>query len=375
MNKESIKEYVINAFERVMKNPKAVIGGAITALSLAYFVAGSIHKTGTTEIGVRTRKVSLFNKKGVEQRIYQPGSTYFFPPLINDWTTYDTKLVNVEMNADTNEGNVGVSDDLAFKTRDGNDINLDVVFSYRIDPEKAPQILQYVASSSDELENKIFWAVARSKPRDIFGELSSEEFYQAEKRNESAEKAKKELEKILQPYGVIIEKVAPKDYRFNPRYAEAIKDKKLADAKTLEYLSQTNAQKEENVRLLREAEGSVNEMIAKVDGAYKQAVLEADAYYNQQQKIAEAIIAEGQAEAKAIKAAREAMTSTGGSTLVKMKIAENLKGKKIIMVPTGSQSGGGINFQTLNVNDFLKTYGAKTLADEAEQSTATHKNK
>ena len=38
------------------------------------------------------------------------------------------------------------------KTIDGNDISLDVIIAYRIDPQKAPYILQYVAPTLVLLE-------------------------------------------------------------------------------------------------------------------------------------------------------------------------------------------------------------------------------
>lgn len=356
-----IEDNIRDAYKKIVNiGATAIVAGTIALMGI-----GSIHQTGTTQVGVRTVKFSPFAKRGVQEKVYQPGSTYFFLPIINDWTTYDAKLVNMEMSANVNESETGRPDALAFKTRDGNDIDLDVIISYRIDPNKAPYIRQFVASSDQELKQKIVRTITRSKPRDLFGELSSEDFYHAEKRNEAAEKAKKKLQEMLEPYGVIIEKVGSKDYRFNPHYANAIMNKKLADANELKYRSEINARREENVRLLKEAEGQVNEMVAKVDGQYKEAVLNADAYYDKQENIAKAVIAEGEATSAAIKAKREAMISQGGSTLVKMNIAESLKGKKIIMVPSGS-SGGNINLQTLNLNDFLKLKGLQNLEDKVD---------
>ena len=68
-------------------------------LMLAMFTAAGCvpHTTGETEVGVRTRKMAFFGPKGVEDRIYAPGATYFFLPFINDWNVFDTKLQNLEM--------------------------------------------------------------------------------------------------------------------------------------------------------------------------------------------------------------------------------------------------------------------------------------
>ena len=119
------------------------------ALSISC-LTGCLFSTQSTEVGVRTKKIA-WGKNGVEQRIYPPGSTYFFLPLINDWHTFDTKLQNIEMTFNARSGDIQARDDLLFKTIDGNDISLDVIVSYRIIPEKAPYILQYVAKNDLDL--------------------------------------------------------------------------------------------------------------------------------------------------------------------------------------------------------------------------------
>ncbi len=200
------------------------------AVAVMLSLAGCVpHTTGETEVGVRTRKLALFGQKGVEDRVYAPGATYFFLPFINDWNVFDTKLQNLDMTFSSSSGDRRTRDDLVFKTVDGNDISLDVIIAYRIDASKAPYILQYVARNDAILRDKVVRTVARSKPRDIFGELKTEAFYVAESRETQSNKAKEELQKILGPMGVIVEKVLTNDYRFNPEYTKAIEDKKVAD--------------------------------------------------------------------------------------------------------------------------------------------------
>ena len=87
------------------------------------------HTTGGTEVGVRTWKFSFTGQKGVEDRIYAPGSTYFFLPYINDWHVFDTRLQNLEMTFSQQKGDRRTQDDLIFKTIDGNDISLDVIIA------------------------------------------------------------------------------------------------------------------------------------------------------------------------------------------------------------------------------------------------------
>lgn len=322
--------------------------------------------TDSTEVGVRTKKFAFFGEKGVEDKVYQPGSTYFFLPLINDWHTFDTKLQNIEMTLVERKGDIIGRDDLLFKTVDGNDISLDVIISYRIDKNKTPHILQYVAKNDAELRSKIVRTVARSRPRDIFGELQTEEFYNAANRSLKAEASKAVLNDILEPYGIIIERVLTKDYRFNPAYQDAIEDKKIADQRTEQNKSAINAKVEEYNRKLEDAKGEVNKMVARADGNYKKAKIQSDAYYIQQRKIAAAIKTEGRAEAKGIRKYNQALSGSGGDVIVKLKIAEALTGKKIILLPSGS----GLDLKTTDINSLLKVYGTQKISDESKAAPA-----
>lgn len=332
----------------------------ITTVALILLASGCVpHTTGETEVGVRTKKFAFIGKKGVEEKIYAAGSTFFFLPFINDWHTFDTKLQNLEMTYRSDRGDRKDRDDLIFKTIDGNDIALDVIIAYRIDPQKAPHILQYVARDSETLREMIVRTIARSKPRDIFGELKTEEFYVAKKREAQAQEAKERLQQIFDPLGVIVEKVLTKDYRFNPKYQQAIEDKKVADQRVERNKSAQAAATEEYKRKLEEARGEVNKMVADADGAYLKAKIEADVYYEQQQLLAEAIEAEGIAEAKGIQEMNEALVGAGGEAMVKLQIAEAIQGKKIILLPV---SEGGMNLKTTNINELINTLGIRALS-------------
>ncbi|MBT8356326.1 MAG: prohibitin family protein [Deltaproteobacteria bacterium] len=336
----------------------------ITIGMLFVFGGCVFNTTGDTEVGVRTVKFGLIAKKGVEDKVYAPGSTYFFLPYINDWHTFDTKLQNLEMTFDADRGDRKSRDDLLFKTIDGNDISLDVIIVYRINPEKASYILQFVAQDDETLRAKIVRTVARSKPRDIFGELTTEEFYVAEKRELQANKSKEVLQEILGPLGIIIEKVLTKDYRFNEEYQKAIEDKKVADQMVEKNKSGQRATTEEYKRKLEEVRGEVNKMVADVDGEYLKAKIEADVYYKKQNLLAEAIKTEAVAEAKGVREMNDAMAREGGEALVKLKIAEALQGKKIMLLPI---SEGGMNLKTTDINQLINTIGVKTLSTKKSE--------
>ena len=254
-------------------------------------------------------------------------------------------------------------DDLLFKTIDGNDISLDVIIAYRIDADKAPFILQTVADNNLTLRDKIVRTIARSKPRDIFGELTTEEFYVADSREKQAQRAKDVLQGMLGPMGIVVEKVLTKDYRFNKEYQKAIEDKKVADQQVQKNKSAQHAALEEYKRKLEEAKGEVNKLIADADGVFRKAKIEADVYYEKQKLLAEAIMAEGIAEAKGIQEMNNALAGSGGEALVKLRIAEALQNKKIMLLPV---SEGGMNLKTTDINQLINTMGVKSLGGKKQ---------
>lgn len=317
------------------------------------------YRTGPTEVGVRTVKWSLLGKKGVEERVYAPGTTHWFVPFFTDWHTFDTRLQNLEMTAGGAYGDRVVRDDLLFKTVDGNDISLDVIISYKIVPEAAPTILQNVATSDVELRENIVRTITRSKPRDIFGELNTEEFYIAEKRTEQSEQVRVVLNEILKPYGVEVTQVGTRDYRFNPAYQAAIEEKKVADQEVEKLKSETRATVENFLTEVEKAKAENGKLEEEANGEYRRAVIEADAYYEQQKSLAQAILAEAKAEAEGIREMNAALSGSGGEMMVKLKIAEALKDKRMIMLPSGGE--GGLDVRSTNVNQLLQTLGLQQL--------------
>ena len=322
-----------------MSTVAKILWFGVALLVFLVFSFSSYHATDSTEVGVRT--VKWLGTKGVENRVYQPGSAYFFLPIFNDWDTFDTRLQVVEMKGPSQ---------LILKTRDGNDLFVDVTFSYHIEPQKAPHIRQFVAKSDLELREKVFKTVARSRTRDFLGALSTDEFTHTEDRNKAVDLARSGLQEIFDNYGIVLERVAVMDYRFDPDYLKVITDKKVAEAKTLEVRAQMEAQREANKRMLNESEGQVKAMIASALGRFSNTVSAADAELDQKRILAQAILTEGTNTALAIIKQREAMASAGGETQIQLAFATNLLGKRIIMIP----SGNAINLQTFDLNKALE---------------------
>lgn len=329
-------------------------------LVLGFFsmsIAGcSCHSTGANEVGVLTRKVAPFGKKGVQEEVYPSGGTYFFAFGTTDWNSFETKLQNMRMVKEN-------GDDVEFKTVDGNDISVDMTVAWRIDPAKAPYLLMKVGESTEDIEARVVRPGVRAYVRDALNKLKSEEFYEADRRFKAAEEGRVLLAGALNPEGVIVEQVILGEHRFNPEYEAVIKEKKLAEQNAEKLKSEALAAAEASKRNLEAAKGQVAQQIAQAQGALAQAKLAADSSLIQSKNEAEAILIEAKANAQAIEKRNEALAGAGGKTMVKLAIAEAMLGKRIILVPSK-----GANIQTLDVNQIVNKLAIdKAVRDKGDK--------
>ena len=337
---------------------------AAMVVLVALVEAGCIsHSTGETEVGVLVCKIGVgCAKKGVQDQLYPPGSTTFFAPLIRDFYTFDTKVQNLEMSADVTRGDRKERDDIEFKTTDGNDISMDVTVAWTIDAKRAPDLLQNVGTSTTEVKEKLVRPIARTLVRDVLNELDSESVYNSDKRFEKAEKARQVLSDALSPHGVVISQVILHEHRFHPEYEKVIHDRKLAEQRAQQLKSESEAAAQEALRNLETARGKVASEIAGATGELAQAKLEADAEYYQNQQNADAILAERTARAQAIAKRNEALKGSGGRAMVKLKVAEALQGKAIVLIP----GGNGVGLQKLDVNKLIESSAIQEATGDAK---------
>lgn len=313
----------------------------------------TFHSTDSTEVGVLTRKIALFGKTGVQQETYPPGAMYTFPAFITDWHVYNVALQNLEMVQARDRGDRSGRDDIQFKTHDGNDIEVDVTVAWRIDTARTPWILEHVGGSTAEVKENLVRPACRSIVRDVLNTMTSEEFYVSDKRFQKAEEARDKLAKVFTPEGVIVERVILGEHHFHPEYEKVIHDKKLAEQTAERMVSEGHAAQQEALRNLETAKGQVAQKIATAKGALDQVKLHADADYFGAQREAEAILAEKKAKAKGVEKTNQAMSGAGGRTLVKLAVADALKGKQIVFLPAGAK---GSALQTMNINELLAKF-------------------
>jgi regulator of protease activity HflC (stomatin/prohibitin superfamily) len=331
--------------------PRTCRAVALAAIALS---AAGCGVTSSTEVGVRTNLVRVIEKRG-DQQIYAPGGVYFFLPVVNAWAVLPISQQNLLMTADAREGDRPVPDDITFKTRDGNNVYIDVNIMWRIDPAKAGFIVAHVGQSADEVKERVVRPIARSAIRDVFNEITSEEYYQVTVKNRVAAQAREQLARALEPYGVVVDMLQVQQHRFDHEYQAAIDAQKQAEADV-----QTLVEKQKNAVVQKQAElearrSDWNQRLEAARGEAGQVRNDADGYFQTQTNRAKAIVAEAQAEADGVRKEAEALSKLGGDAYVKMQVAKQFADKHILIVP-------GTNVSTMDVNkmvNFLLTRSAE----------------
>lgn len=298
---------------------------ALSLLPLA--AACTPHTTGATQVGVR------FNKITHATEIADPGATYFFAPIVNDWATFDTSTQNLVMSAKNAEGDRKEKDDLRFKTRDGNDIETDVTVRWRIDPSRAALIWQGVAPDTASLKERIVRPQARTYVRDVLNRLDSEEYYNPDLRFAAATDATKVLAAQLRPYGIVVENVLLGDFSFKPDYQALINKRKEAEKQAEKLEAQILATLESNKANLQQKTAELTEQLTKTQGDFEQAKRAADAYLVRRNQEAQATLTEKTALAQGVRRERAALNGSAGDAYVSLQLIEALQKKEVRQIP------------------------------------------
>jgi regulator of protease activity HflC (stomatin/prohibitin superfamily) len=299
----------------------------IAVTALLTLSACTPHTTEATEVGVR------FNKITSSTEVMQPGATYFFAPVINDWTKYDVSTQSLIMSAKQPASDRGEKDDLRFKTRDGNDIETDVTVRWRIDPSKAPHIWRFSAPSTSTLKERIVRPQSRAYVRDVLNRLDSEEYYNPDLRFRAASDATRILAAHLAPYGILVEQVILGDFSFKPDYQTLINQRKEAEKSAEKLEAQILATMEANQANLQTKIAELTEQLTRAQGELEQAKRASDAYLVRREQEAQAVLAEKSAVAEGIRKERAALNGSAGDAYVSLQLIEALQKKEIRQIP------------------------------------------
>jgi regulator of protease activity HflC (stomatin/prohibitin superfamily) len=222
------------------RSPIAGIAGAFTAV-LAVAALGFV-QIQPGHVGV----VTSFGE--VHEEEMTPGLHWRFP-IINQVDEVDTRVRAVRV-----EGYTAAS-------QEQQDLFLNITLNYHVIPDKASDIIQNIGT---DFESKIVMPRFLDIPKSITDDYKTVVVLNS--RDEIRQKAKEELSRALEPFGLIVDTINIENFSYSPEYNAEIEAKQAAQQRV-----ETEKQNREQARIRAEtakieAEGRANARIEEARG-------------------------------------------------------------------------------------------------------------
>ena len=196
---------------------------------------------------------------------------------------------------------------------------------------------------------------AQQDLRRALGELDAEDFYRGDKRVEKAHAAQRALEAELKDKGIEVLQVLIRRYTYDQRYQQAIEQRKIQDQTVYknEAEAKSAAAAAAKNKIIAEGAASVQVELARGEAEVKK--LEADADLYRRKKAADGDLLVKLAEAQGIELENQALRGVGSENMVGLRMAEALKGTRLIVLPSDGE--GGMN--PLDLKTLMRRFDVK----------------
>jgi hypothetical protein len=358
-------------------------------LSVAILITGcdtgvdlGVQQMGATEYGVKFRKLPPVIGGGVgsASSIAAPLETVVVFPWESIYR-FDTSPQYLSWGRGMSDaaGQLVQAEDVHTRARDGNEAALKLTVRYRIssEPQNLVRLVQEVARSNDEVRRLVV-SVVRSEIRTQMNKLRTAEFRDDKKRNDTVDQALESTRETLSPWGIDVEAINLKQYRFVRLLRDGSEDTsyqdRLRDIQEKEQDIEGERTRIETVRAKKrtefsQAESTFNARIAEANGYKEQSTYQGDSFYAAKSNEAKAITAEGNSEVEGLRKQIAALSGKGGKAMLRLEVAKQL-GKadpKFIAVNQGASAA--LDLSKIDTNQLLQQLGiAEGLAGGAASS-------
>ena len=235
------------------------------------------------------------------------------------------------------------------QTSDGFFVDCDISILYRIvDPIK---VISELGVGELYIDNGI---IPRAEPilKQALGTLTTEEFYNSIKRSARVDQAEILLQTELASKGLKLEKVLVRYFQYSPEIQRNIEEKKLKDQLVFKNQSERRAAAEE-AELKRIIQAGEARLVVKLqEGDSYQIERQAEQELYSRKKHAEGDLQVKLAEAYSTELRNTALQGSGSSRMVGLRMAEVLKGIRILVLPSDGPAG----LNPLNINQMVRLF-------------------
>jgi regulator of protease activity HflC (stomatin/prohibitin superfamily) len=310
------------------------------------------------ESGIKVVRVPIIPgliKRGVHEEVYGPGFHVVLKPFgLEEMYLFPKDLQVLDLTGTREEAarEATVSKPAHIQTSDGFFVDIDVSILYKIiDPYKVFTKL----GPGRFFETGGIVPKAEPVLKQTLGELTTEEFYNSPLRSEKTKMARDLLNRDLAQYGLQVDHVLVRYFRYTEEIQKNIEEKKLKDQLVFKNQAEARAAAEgaKLKKVIQEGQATVDIKLQEGQAYVTTKEAERDLYVRK--KRAEADLLVKLAEAKKTELRNEALQGAGSDRMVGLKMAEVYKGLEIVVLP--SDGANGVN--PLNLEQTMKLFGIR----------------
>jgi regulator of protease activity HflC (stomatin/prohibitin superfamily) len=316
-------------------------------------VLGSSCSTYIPPNQVGVRQVYYGSQAGIRHELYGPGlhlvtagveRLHLFP--------HDLQIINFSDSASEVSRELRAAPSIKIQTSDGYNVQLDVTVLYRLSD---PYRIFVEAGPGRAFEGRLVIPRADRILRRTLGELNSEQFYQGPRRIEKAKAAHDQLVTELAPYGIRIEAVLVRRYVYDQKYQQLIEGRKIKDQTVFLRQAEAKAAIEQRKRDTIVAQGKAAQETELSRGRAEVEKLRAQGDLYERRRAAEGRLLVELADAKGTGLENTALQGAGSENLVGLKMAESLRGVRVLVLPSDGKDGTN----PLDVGGLLRKFQVK----------------
>jgi regulator of protease activity HflC (stomatin/prohibitin superfamily) len=305
------------------------------------------------EAGVKQIKFGM--GKGIENYVY--GTGLHWVGVGETMHRFPTRVQVLELSNSRSEQTQDLEGHRAapgvnIQTSEGYTVQVDVTVLFRLaDPLKVMQTI----GPGRLFEDSAVIPRAQQDLRRALGELDAEDFYRGDKRVQKAHDAQAALEAELKDKGIEVLQVLVRRYTYDQRYQQAIEARKIQDQTVYKNEAEAksaiaNAAKN---KIVAQGAAAVQVELSRGEAEVKKLQAQADLY--RRTKAADGDLLVKLAEAQGTELENQALRGVGSENMVGLRMAEALKGTRVIVLPTDGE--GGMN--PLDLKTLLRRFDVK----------------
>ena len=343
--------------ETLLRILKYLLSRRWVSIPLALFIGGYWLTScctvyiGPAEVGMR--QVHFGSGSGIHKVPLHTG-THLVIPNYERVHVYPTYLQALNRSATPSEHSQSgsTSGPVVIQTADSYKVSVDATILYRIqDPHRVITTI----GPGKMYEQTVVMPRSDYILRKALGELTAEEFYQGDKRLKQTKLATDLLRAEFGETGIEMVKILIRQFSYDKAYQHQIEQRKIQDQTVLKNRAESAAAREDAHKREIISIGQAAVHVAREKGSSEVAQLISDANLYQRTKAAEGDLLVKSAQAQGTELENRALEGAGAQAMVGQKLADLMKGVRVIIVPSTGQ--GSTN--PLNMSELLRQFEVK----------------